>query len=301
MNSENQQVVLPILTQKEVTLYLKREDEIHPLISGNKYRKLKYNIRAAKDKGIDQLLTYGGAFSNHIAATAYAGYVHKLKTIGVIRGEELINSWQENPTLKRARSHGMHFNFVSRAQYKSKNDAAFLSQLEEKYGRFYRLPEGGTNTLAVKGCEEIITVVDASFNVICCCVGTGGTLAGISNAAYPKQQIIGFPALKGDFLKKDIRKFATRTNWRLQTEYTFGGYAKIDEELVGFINAFKAQTQIPLDPVYTGKMLYGILDLVAKDRFPKGTKILAIHSGGLQGISGMNLKLKKKKLPLLTI
>ena len=299
--TENQEVHLPILDQKKVSLVIKREDRIHPLISGNKYRKLKYNLKEAKTQGFDTLLTFGGAFSNHIAATAYAGKIHGLKTIGIIRGEELAQKWQENSTLKLAESHGMQFKFVSREAYREKDTPQFIDDLKEEFGAFYLLPEGGTNPLAIKGCEEILTTSDANFNVVCCAVGTGGTIAGISNGAFTSQKVLGFPALKGDFLQEDICKFALRENWKLVTDYHFGGYAKVTEELVSFINDFKLNTQIPLDPIYTGKMIYGILDLIQKGYFPPKTKILAIHSGGLQGIDGMNRNLLKKNLPLINI
>lgn len=301
MNVLNQEILLPILTKKQVTLYVKREDRIHPLISGNKYRKLKYNLISAKGKGFGTILTFGGAYSNHIAATACAGKEHGLHTIGIIRGEEVKDKWEHNPTLLLAKKQGMQFHFVSRERYRDKGNTSFLKALEKKFGKCYILPEGGTNTLAVKGCEEILTGRDMDFELICCCVGTGGTLAGIINSSHPDQRVLGFPALKGGFLKEDIRKFAKKENWDLQTEYHFGGYAKVKEELIHFINDFKLRTGIPLDPIYTGKMMYGILDLVRKDYFRPHTKILAIHSGGLQGIAGMNLNLKKKNLPLISI
>ena len=301
MQTQNQKVTLPILKDKGVSLHIKREDLIHPLISGNKYRKLKYNILAAKAEKKDTLLTFGGAYSNHIAAVAYAGKQEGLKTIGVIRGEELIDKWQNNTTLLLAKKHGMVFKFVSREAYRTKDNTAFKVQLEKEFGLFYLLPEGGTNALAVQGCKEIITPVDSQYHVITSAVGTGGTLAGIINASFEKQTVIGFPALKGDFLKEDICKFATKINWQLQTRYHFGGYGKVTPELVQFINTFKTTTTIPLDPIYTGKMLYGILEMIQNDSFKRGTKILAIHTGGLQGIAGMNAVLKKKKQPLLLI
>ena len=301
MQAENQSVHLPVLQEKQVSLTIKREDLIHPLISGNKYRKLKYNIEAAKTQAYHTLLTFGGAFSNHIAATAYAGKLHGLKTIGLIRGEELAQKWETNPTLSLASEHGMQFKFISRDDYRSKNSEDFINRLKLEFGSFYLLPEGGSNTLAIKGCEEILTAEDTQFDILCSSIGTGGTIAGIINASNPNQRVLGFPSLKGDFLKEDIRNFTKRENWQLQTDYHFGGYAKVSAELIHFINDFKAQTQIPLDPIYTGKLIYGILDLVNTDYFKPKTKILAIHTGGLQSISGMNDKLKKKNLPQITI
>jgi 1-aminocyclopropane-1-carboxylate deaminase len=299
LDVENQKIDLPLLNEKEISLFIKREDAIHPIISGNKYRKLKYNIQEARKKAFSTLLTFGGAYSNHIAATACVGQEYGFTTIGVIRGEELVDKWKTNPTLRLAKKHGMQLHFVSREMYRKKDNSSFLNELRDRFGNFYTIPEGGTNLLAVKGCEEILTSKDDQFNVVSSCVGTGGTLAGLINTIMPNQNVLGFPALKGDFLKNDIRKFAQSDNWKLITDYHFGGYAKINAELVAFINNFKKETTIPLDPVYTGKMLYGLLDLISKDYFEKGTKILAIHSGGLQGISGMNMVLKKKNLPLL--
>ena len=226
MTSINEIINLPILVKKQITLAIKREDLLHPFISGNKYRKLKYNLLEAKDSGLDTLLTFGGAFSNHIAATAYAGKIHGFKTIGVIRGEELSEKWRNNHTLQLAYTNGMRFKFVSRAMYRKKETLDFKNQLASEFGRFYLLPEGGTNSLAVKGCEEVLNASDKEFDVICCPVGTGGTIAGISNTAFPNQQVLGFPALKGDFLNEDIRKFVVNKNWALQNKYHFGGYAK---------------------------------------------------------------------------
>ena len=296
-HSINQQLKLP--KQKHVDLYIKREDEIHPFVSGNKYRKLKYNLLEAKKIEKKTLLTFGGAYSNHIAAVASAGQNFGIKTIGVIRGEELFDKIDNNPTLSFAKQCEMQFKFVSREVYRDKNSEAFLSDLKDEFGDFYVIPEGGTNTLAVKGCEEILTEADKTFDYICCSVGTGGTISGLINCSKPSQQVLGFPALKGGFLKQDIIKFATKSNWDLITNYHFGGYAKINQELISFINTFKSDYQVPLDPVYTGKMMFGIFDLIEKGFFSKGSKILAIHTGGLQGISGMNTILKKKNLPLI--
>ena len=290
----NERVNLP--KTKGVELYVKREDQIHAFVSGNKYRKLKYNLLEAEKTGYKTLLTFGGAFSNHIAAVASAGHLIGFKTIGVIRGDELESKISENATLNFAQENGMNFKFVSREIYRSKTSESFLESLKAEFGEFYVIPEGGTNELAVKGCQEILYPEDFNFDYICCSVGTGGTISGLINGSKPSQQVLGFPALKGDFLKEDISKFATQTNWKLITDYHFGGYAKINDELVAFINQFKSDYNMPLDPVYTGKMLFGIMDLIEQNYFPKGSKILAIHTGGLQGIEGMNAHLRKKNL-----
>ena len=301
-NSRIQQVHFSEIKDKSVSLFIKREDELHPFISGNKYRKLKYNLEEASKQNQHTLLTFGGAYSNHIAATAAAGFEHNFKTIGVIRGDELATNLVEviktNPTLKFASEYDMEFHFVSRSAYRTKTSPEFIAKLKEKFGEFYLVPEGGTNNFAVKGCEEILIEEDKQYNVICSAIGTGGTISGIINSSKKHQTVIGFPALKGDFLQNEIKKHVLKnTNWSLNTNYHFGGYAKISEELITFINNFKRETNIPLDPVYTGKMLFGIVDLIKKDTFKKGTKILAIHTGGLQGIDGMNLVLSKKNLP----
>jgi 1-aminocyclopropane-1-carboxylate deaminase len=282
-----------------VQLFVKREDQIHPFISGNKFRKLKYNLEEAKILGFKTLLSFGGAFSNHITAVAAAGKEFGFNTIGVIRGEELVKEIEHNPTLKFAGKCGMQFKFVTREVYRNKTSEHFIEGLRAEFGDFYLLPEGGTNTIAVKGCEEILTEKDKDFDYICCSVGTGGTVSGLINGSKPSQQILGFSSLKGDFLKEDIGKFVEKKNWQLVTNYHFGGYAKINETLISFINEFKSKNQIPLDPIYTGKMMFGIFDLIEKGFFPKGSKILAIHTGGLQGIEGMNLKLKAKGLSLI--
>jgi 1-aminocyclopropane-1-carboxylate deaminase len=290
---------------KKQSLGLRREDLLHPEISGNKFRKLKYTIAFAKAQSHKTLVTFGGAFSNHIAATAAAGKLHNLKTVGIIRGNELgadlAKTLAQNPTLSFAQSCGMTFEFVTRVEYQEKEKAAYFQSLLSTLDTPLVVPEGGTGPLAIKGCEEILTTQDAQYDYICCSVGTGGTIAGLINRAKPHQKILGFPALKGDFLKDDIKKMTVHTNWDLITDYHFGGYAKVTEELVGFINDFKKETGISLDPVYTGKLLYGVYDLIKSDYFPENSRILAIHTGGLQGIAGMNLRLTKKGLPLIHI
>ncbi|MBK5210366.1 MAG: 1-aminocyclopropane-1-carboxylate deaminase/D-cysteine desulfhydrase [Flavobacteriaceae bacterium] len=296
-----QQIHFSEIENRDVTLFIKREDELHPFISGNKFRKLKYNLEESAKQNKSTLLTFGGAYSNHIAATAAAGFNFDFKTIGVIRGHELGNNFaetiQNNPTLKFASAHNMQFEFVSRADYRIKTSPEFIASLKEKFGDFYLIPEGGTNNFAVKGCEEILTEEDAKYDFICCAIGTGGTISGIINSLKSHQKAIGFPALKGDFLQHEINKYILKqNNWSLNINYHFGGYAKVSEELITFINKFKRETKIPLDPIYTGKMVFGIVDLIKNGFFEKGSKILAIHTGGLQGIEGMNLLLKKKNL-----
>lgn len=297
MKAPIQKIALPF--QTNLSLFIKREDLLFPGISGNKYRKLKYNLIEAKSNGFKTLLTFGGAFSNHIAAVALSGKQNGFETIGVIRGEELQDKVAINPTLAQAEKNGMKFEFVSREEYRLKDSTAFIERLKSKYGSLYLLPEGGTNELAIKGCEEILTHDDAIFTHICCAVGTGGTISGIINTLGDKQKAIGFPALKGSFLSEDIRNFAANDRWELALEYHFGGYGKINESLVTFMNHFHESTGVPLDPVYTGKMMYGVIDMIKKGYFPDNSNLLAIHTGGLQGIQGMNNVLSKKQMPLL--
>lgn len=286
-------------SNKSVEIWVKREDEIHPFISGNKYRKVKYNIEEATRQNKKTLLSFGGAYSNHICAVASAGKELGFRTIGVIRGDELINDYNSNPTLNFASACGMEFKFVTRESYRHKTSEEFIENLKLEFGDFYLLPEGGTNDLAVRGCEEILTEDDTEFDFICSAVGTGGTVSGLINSSKSHQTVFGFPALKGDFLSEEIKKYTTKTNWKLINDYNFGGYAKINNDLVEFINNFKDAFGIPLDPIYTGKMLYGLFDMIEKGVFPNGSKILVIHTGGLQGIVGMNMRLKEKNMLLL--
>jgi 1-aminocyclopropane-1-carboxylate deaminase len=255
----------------------------------------------AKAENQSALLTFGGAYSNHIAAVAFAGKENGFQTIGIVRGDELAEKIESNPTLKFAQECGMQFEFVSRETYRLKTEATFLEQLQQHYGAFYLIPEGGTNALAIQGCQEISIPEDASFDFVACAIGTGGTISGLINSVLPHQKVLGFPALNGEFLQDEIRNFVSNDNWELITDYHFGGYGKVTNELIDWINQFYAQTQIPLDPVYTGKMVFGILDLIAKDYFPENANILMIHTGGLQGIQGMNLKLLLKSCTLLDI
>jgi 1-aminocyclopropane-1-carboxylate deaminase len=301
----NQQVVLKNISEFGVSIYMKREDQIHPFISGNKYRKLKYNILKADELNKQTLLTFGGAYSNHISAVAFAGKEFDFNTIGIIRGDELgqdlDKTLNQNITLHLAHEHGMIFKFVSRSDYRSKHTDEFIEDLKKEFGDFYLVPEGGTNKLAVKGCEEILKPEDDAFDMICCAIGTGGTISGLINSEKKDQKVLGFPALKEDFLHKEIEKWTIEDkSWSLIRDYHFGGFGKVNSELITFINNFKEETSIPLDPIYTGKMMYGIVDMIKKGNFKKGTKILAIHTGGLQGIEGMNSRLEKKNLELIS-
>lgn len=288
-----------LLQSKQINLYIKREDLKHPTIQGNKFRKLKYNLETAKTQQQKTLLTFGGAFSNHIYAVAAAGQAFDFETIGVIRGERIEPL---NPTLQFAETNGMKLHFVSRSAYRNKNDSDFINNLKKQFGDFYLIPEGGSNELAVKGCIEIVSDISIDFDYLSSPIGTGGTLGGLILGTGKKGKVLGFPALKGgDFLKDDIQNLLLKTiekgiihhktipqNWEIITDYHFGGYAKHKPELVNFINNFKEKHHVPLEPIYTGKMLFGIYDLIQKDYFKPNSTIIAIHTGGLQGIAGFN-------------
>jgi 1-aminocyclopropane-1-carboxylate deaminase/D-cysteine desulfhydrase-like pyridoxal-dependent ACC family enzyme len=278
------------LKKKDIHLTVKRLDCIHPEISGNKWFKLKYNLLEAKEQGHHQLLTFGGAYSNHIYATAAAAKSVGLNSIGIIRGSEIMPL---NPTLSYAKAAGMHLHYLSRSAYREKS-SAYLNTLKEKFGDFYLLPEGGTNALAVKGSMEILQENDFEAEVICASIGTGGTVGGLLSTAKTSQKVMGFSSLKGEFVPAEIQKLIREygitpgCRYDILTQYHFGGYAKFTPELISFIHDFKDSTGIPLDPVYTAKMMFGLLDLIKTGTIPAGSKILAVHSGGLQGIEGFN-------------
>ena len=294
-NSTNQSLDL----LESIRITIKREDLIHSVVSGNKFRKLKYNFEEVLHQTEGTVLSFGGAFSNHLAAVAYAGKMHHLPTVGVVRGEEWEHKVEKSSTLHFCRSQGMDLHFVSRAEYREKEKGILVRSLRQKIKNVTILPEGGTNALAVRGCEEILTEADQHFDTICCCVGTGGTLAGLIRSANQKQYVLGFNTLNNPSVKESISAFTPKQNWELLSGYTFGGYAKVTKELIAFMNDFYQQYQIPLDPIYTGKMLFGIFDLIKSKQWSWGKNILLIHSGGLQGIEPMNLQLQKKGLPLL--
>ena len=286
-----QPILEDFLKDRNISLFIKREDLNHPTIQGNKFRKLKYNLAEAKTENQTTLLTFGGAFSNHIYATAAAGAAFDFKTIGIIRGERIEPL---NDTLQFAEANGMELHFINRSDYKRKNQVDFIKNLKDKFGDFYLIPEGGSNELAVKGCTEIVDEIEMKYDYLCSPIGTGGTITGLIKGTKNTSQILGFPALKGgDFLIDDINELlknekAIYTNWELITDYHFGGYAKFKPELIEFINNFKTKHLIQLEPIYTGKMLFGIYDLIQKDYFPNHSTIIAIHTGGLRGIVGFN-------------
>jgi 1-aminocyclopropane-1-carboxylate deaminase len=263
-------------------------------MSGNKWYKLKFNIQEAREKGKNTLLTFGGAYSNHIYAVAAAGKIFNFNTIGIIRGEEYNTL---NPTLSFAKENGMKLYYMDRESYRKKNSLEIRDKLIKKFGDFYLLPEGGTNELAVKGCSEIIEKIKLDYDYICCPCGTGGTLAGLITGLNGNKFALGFTVLKGaSFLKNTVKTLLQPStmyylnNWDINLDYHFGGYAKFNKSLFEFIDRFSSLTNIPVEPIYTGKMLYGIYDLIANGFFKEETRIVAIHTGGLQGLDGLRSK-----------
>jgi 1-aminocyclopropane-1-carboxylate deaminase len=272
-----------------ISLTIKREDQLHPMISGNKFRKLKYNFCNADLSKYKGIITFGGAYSNHLVATAAAGNLMGISTHGFVRGEELEFN-ERNPSLAFCERNGMQLHFLSRADYRKKEEAskvqAFLNQ-----GNYFLLPEGGTNPLAIKGCAEILTPSDKVFDTICCSVGTGGTFMGLINSAEPHQHLLGFQAVNDSSVSQWIAKNAGPSQAQtLLGDHLYGGYGKATDELVEFMNAFYKEYKILLDPVYTGKLLFGIFALIKQKKWCWGKEVLIIHTGGIQGIKGFNLQ-----------
>lgn len=271
------------LAHHGVRLFLKRDDLIHPELPGNKWRKLKYNIAAARDAGARTLLTFGGAYSNHIRATAAAGHYFGFDTIGVIRGEEHVPL---NEVLAYATGRGMTLTYLDRETYRRKDSSEVVDALRARWGECYVVPEGGSNAPAVLGCRELVDEIDVDFDVICCPCGTGGTLAGISAGLQDGQQAMGFSVLKGGaFLTGDVARLqeaalgSVKDNWRIETEFHFGGFARRTSQLDEFILEFEQRHGFLLDWVYVAKMMFGMYTLVERGTFAEGTAIIAVITG----------------------
>ncbi|PHM11416.1 1-aminocyclopropane-1-carboxylate deaminase/D-cysteine desulfhydrase [Nostoc sp. 'Peltigera malacea cyanobiont' DB3992] len=297
-----QQINSEIARHAGVELYVLRLDLMHPWVNGNKWFKLKYNLLEAKEKNFTTLLTFGGAYSNHIYATAAAGNLFGFRTIGVIRGEERLPL---NPTLSFAVQRGMQLVYLNREMYRQRNTPALEEYLRQSFGEVFIIPEGGSNLNGVRGCTEIIDRV--AFNHICVACGTATTLAGIALSLHEGQRAIAFPVLKnGAFLAQEIETLLTNylasglptpynspASWELVCDYHFGGYAKVNDELLLFSKQFTQEHGVPLDYVYTAKMFYGVMDLLQQGFFCKGDRLLLVHTGGLQGNVGMEEKLQR--------
>jgi len=290
-----------ITRRADVELSVLRLDCMHPLVNGNKWFKLKYNLLEAKQKNLSTLLTFGGAYSNHIFATAAVGNLFGFRTIGVIRGEERLPL---NPTLSFATQQGMQLVYLNRETYRQKQTRELQEDLRQRFGNVFIIPEGGSNLNGVRGCTEIVSDAGA-FDTICLACGTGTTLAGITLSLNPGQRVIGFPVLKkGEFLAQEIDNLLrnyresglpapnySSAPWELICDYHFGGYAKVNDDLLMFSKKFEEKHGIPLDYVYTAKMFSGVMDLLKRGVFPKGDRLLLLHTGGLQGNIGMKTRL----------
>lgn len=279
----------PLLDQLKVEMGVMRLDQVHPAVSGNKFFKLKYNLSEALKQNHKQVLTFGGAYSNHIYATAAAAKLEGLQSIGIIRGE-LLDS--QNPTLRYAKEAGMILKSISRELYRNKIHPEFLDQLRQELGEFYLIPEGGTNALAIKGTSEILSSNQSDFSHLATPIGTGGTFAGLVNSLLPHQELLGISALKGEAIHEEMKqllhvhRIQSQGSVSLMTQYHHGGYAKWSSELIEFIHWFWESFGILLDPIYTGKMAFAVWDLLQKKYFKPGSRVLLIHTGGLQGNLG---------------
>ncbi len=287
------QTINDSITKKHnINLYILRTDLPHPNISGNKRFKLKYNLLEAAKQNKNTLLSFGGAFSNHIVAIAAAGKEYHFNTIGIIRGEK--NS-DLNPTLKFATDCGMDIHYVSRTLYQNKKELYEYVNQHFSENNFYMIPEGGSNALGIEGCKEITQSVNIDFDYVCTACGTGATMAGIVLSLKNDQKAIGFQVLKAEnYIRNEVSEWLNKfrnnpetnqlnNNWEVNENYHFGGYAKVKQELKDFIDQFEQTNNIPLDRIYTGKMMFGIYDLIQKGFFKKDQSVIAIHTGGLQG------------------
>lgn len=291
----------------DVDVYLKRDDLIHPFISGNKWRKLKYNIENFKAAKLKGFVTFGGAYSNHLAAASYAASQHNLHMVAFVRG---LDAETSNPTLDFVKHCGTKIIALSRSEYRNKHTPTFRATLQQDFPRYGYLPEGGANVDGVRGCAEIMQEINQPFDVIAAPLGSATTFAGLLMSNFPAQRYLGFPAVKGGiYLEEDVNNFIkeainahllpsnfTPPAWHLETGFHFGGFGKVQPELIDFMNRFYNKTGVPLDPIYTAKMMFGLVNLIKRGAITPGTRLLAIHTGGLQGISGMNQRLRKKNL-----
>jgi 1-aminocyclopropane-1-carboxylate deaminase len=289
-----QNVYHSLLLENNIALFVKREDLIHPQISGNKWRKLKYNLQYAQEKGIKQIVTFGGAFSNHIYATAAACKEFQLDSLGIIRGDYD----PQNPTLQFAQSCGMQLQFIDRASYRTKENGDIVKAALSEMDDYYIVPEGGSNDLAYEGLQELAEEINTTpFDVILVSAGTGGTATGILKYLDPAKELWVFSSLKSDYLETEILKnvaASKRHQLKFFSAYHYGGYGKSPESLISFINDFGAESRIPLDPIYNGKLVGGFFEMLAQSQVDASKSYLWIHTGGLQGIDAYNYMAGKK-------
>ncbi len=291
----------PLFEKKEIQVFIQREDLTHPIISGNKWRKLRFNVEKTQQLKKKAILTFGGAHSNHLHATAEACKLANIKAIGIVRGEEI-----DSKTLSDCKNAGMDLIFVDRQEYQLKDTKEYLNWLNEKFDYPYIIPQGGDNYYGTLGCMEILKGQTLNPDLIFVASGTGNTASGILLASNENQKVVSVPALKGEFMKDEIRssiqnflqnkEVAEEYLERLVVlnDYHFGGFAKYKPELIEFISNFHKKHQVKLDPIYTSKMMFALYDQIEKNQIPKNTTVLAIHTGGLQGIEGFEKRYSLK-------
>jgi len=286
-----QEIRHPLLEQKQVRLAIKRDDLLHPVISGNKWRKLKYNLINMQSKGCDSFVTFGGAFSNHLYASAMACKTFNLKGHAIVRGPTLD---EQNPTIRMARACGMTLHVVDRKTYRLRHNGDYLHTLQSEFPNSFIIPEGGTNQAALSGVIELAQSLPPS-NYVVCATGSGGTIAGLAKGSPTNTNVIGIAVLKqADYLNDEISQLLTNSHsgasWQLLTNHHYGGYGKFTDDVWTFCQLMRQTYQLPLEPIYTGKMLFAIWQLIRQDYFPRGSTIMAIHTGGLQGLDGLRYR-----------
>ena len=282
----NQQIFSELYLNNEIEVFVKRLDLIDPFISGNKLFKLKHNVDRALLEKKNMLITFGGAFSNHILATAAYAKKKNIDCLAIVRGEEY---FELNPLLTLAKEYGMKLCFVSRKEYAKRNNIKYLSELTRKYKKAFIVPEGGNNKLGILGAEEILEKQDKSFDYIICPIGTGATLSGIVNSSNSTQQVIGINCINDTKdINKNISQKTNKNNWEIINEFNFGGFAKFDNLLIEYLKKFKLDYKITLDLNYTTKMFFGFEKLIERRYFQRKSKVLLIHTGGTYGNLGFN-------------
>jgi 1-aminocyclopropane-1-carboxylate deaminase len=296
----------PLFEQYQLSVQIKRDDLIHPIISGNKWRKLKYNLLHVKKEGFKGIISFGGAYSNHIHALAYACNKQNINAIGIIRGEA---HYSGNFTLSMAKKWGMNLNFVDRATYRQRDNAEYLKHLSKQFPDYFIIPEGGSNDLAIKGVAEISTElnIETQYDTLITPVGSAGTISGLITGDNNQHAILGIAVLKQqDYLQKEVNDLLETTgsqsanNWRILNDYHDGGYAKFTSNNLKQLLDFSAITDVPFEPIYSGKMILAVLDMIRSGYFQPHHRIVLLHTGGLQGLGGLieQNKIKADEWPL---
>ncbi|KZN58119.1 hypothetical protein N473_05095 [Pseudoalteromonas luteoviolacea CPMOR-1] len=291
LESPLQTIKHPLLTAKKIQLQVKRDDLLHPSVQGNKWRKLKYNLIALKRQQSQCLLTFGGAFSNHLYATAMASKLFHIPAHFIVRGPHLDLS---NPTIRFAKACKVNLHPVTRIEYRQRHDVHYLEQLKRQFPSAFIIPEGGSNQFALQGCKELAQSLPSS-DYLCCAVGSGGTLAGILQGVHKTTKVLGFAVLKNaEYLNEEVTTLNPSAlklnNWQILTQFHGGGYGKFSAPIWDFCQTMKRDHHLPLEPIYTGKMMHGLWQMIEQDQFPQHSRIIAIHTGGLQGLDGLRYR-----------